>query len=300
MVPHHRGRAPSKQPGEGREGLSQRVPLLQLRPAGPASGRELSRRRFCGVQGRRFGDPHAQTDTGGSLPSYPDPTRLTVANFVKTCGTAVLALARLGGGDGGPAGSPCVDSARRCWRQRRADGWMCSDRGCHQFFIPENRHMGLAIAPHPLRRSPDLSSAVDPVTIGPTSLRPGQHAAKIATFDSAAARAHQRHDVRPRLRGEVGTALLTQMLYGVQRFGHFRGRGVGKWRVSHPASGLSGAGSTVNLADQLLTSDEPSIRLQIRLGVEGPTEAQVTDLKEQVRRSSRVAALGAQCTRRNR
>jgi hypothetical protein len=47
----------------------------------------------------------------------------------------------------------------------------------------------------------------------------------------------------------------------------------------------------VNFVDQLLASDEPSIRLQIRLWVEGATEAQVTDLREQVRRSSRVAAL---------
>jgi hypothetical protein len=47
----------------------------------------------------------------------------------------------------------------------------------------------------------------------------------------------------------------------------------------------------VNFVDQLLTSDEPSIRLQIRLGVEGATGAQLTDLREQVRRSPRVAAL---------
>jgi hypothetical protein len=41
----------------------------------------------------------------------------------------------------------------------------------------------------------------------------------------------------------------------------------------------------------LLASDEPSIRLQVRLGVEAPNEAEVTKLREQVRRSSRVATL---------
>jgi hypothetical protein len=47
----------------------------------------------------------------------------------------------------------------------------------------------------------------------------------------------------------------------------------------------------VNLVNQLLASDEPSIRLQIRLAVDGATEARVTDLREQVRRSPRVAAM---------
>lgn len=47
----------------------------------------------------------------------------------------------------------------------------------------------------------------------------------------------------------------------------------------------------MNFVNQLHASDEPSIRLQIRLGVEGATEAEVTDLREQVRRSPRVAAL---------
>lgn len=40
--PDHRCGAPRKQSGEAREGLSQRVPLRQLRPTGPASGRDLS------------------------------------------------------------------------------------------------------------------------------------------------------------------------------------------------------------------------------------------------------------------
>ena len=47
----------------------------------------------------------------------------------------------------------------------------------------------------------------------------------------------------------------------------------------------------MNFVDQLLASKEPSIHLQLRLGVEGATEAQVTDLREQVRRSARAAAL---------
>jgi hypothetical protein len=45
----------------------------------------------------------------------------------------------------------------------------------------------------------------------------------------------------------------------------------------------------VNLVDRLLASKEPSIRLQLRL--EGPTDAEVTDLREQVRKSARVATL---------
>jgi hypothetical protein len=47
----------------------------------------------------------------------------------------------------------------------------------------------------------------------------------------------------------------------------------------------------VSLLDRLLESDEPSIRLQIRLGVEQADEAEVTDLRDHVRRSPRVAAL---------
>jgi hypothetical protein len=47
----------------------------------------------------------------------------------------------------------------------------------------------------------------------------------------------------------------------------------------------------VSLVDRLLASDEPSVRLQVRLGVQQADEAQVTDLREQVRRSARVAAL---------
>jgi hypothetical protein len=47
----------------------------------------------------------------------------------------------------------------------------------------------------------------------------------------------------------------------------------------------------VNLVDRLLGSDEPSIRLQVRLGVDRATEAHVTDTREQVRRSPRVATL---------
>jgi hypothetical protein len=47
----------------------------------------------------------------------------------------------------------------------------------------------------------------------------------------------------------------------------------------------------VDLVDRLLRSDEPSIRLQVRQGVQGATEADVVDLREQVRRSSRVATL---------
>jgi hypothetical protein len=47
----------------------------------------------------------------------------------------------------------------------------------------------------------------------------------------------------------------------------------------------------VDLVDRLLRSDEPSIRLQVRHRVQGAAEAEVADLREQVRRSSRVATL---------
>jgi hypothetical protein len=47
----------------------------------------------------------------------------------------------------------------------------------------------------------------------------------------------------------------------------------------------------VDLVDRLLRSDEPSIRLQVRQGVQGATEAEVAHMREQVRRSSRVATL---------
>jgi hypothetical protein len=47
----------------------------------------------------------------------------------------------------------------------------------------------------------------------------------------------------------------------------------------------------VNLVDRLLGSDEPSICMQVHLGVDGAAEAQVTNLREQVRRSPRVATL---------
>jgi hypothetical protein len=47
----------------------------------------------------------------------------------------------------------------------------------------------------------------------------------------------------------------------------------------------------VDLVDRLLGSDEPSIRLQVRRGVLGASEAEVDDLREKVRRSSRVATL---------
>jgi hypothetical protein len=45
------------------------------------------------------------------------------------------------------------------------------------------------------------------------------------------------------------------------------------------------------LIDQLLQSDEPSIRLQIRLGVQDADEAGENDLRQQVRSSARVATL---------
>jgi hypothetical protein len=47
----------------------------------------------------------------------------------------------------------------------------------------------------------------------------------------------------------------------------------------------------MSLLDRLLTSDEPSIRLWLRRGLDGATEAQVTDVREQVRTSPRVATL---------
>ena len=47
----------------------------------------------------------------------------------------------------------------------------------------------------------------------------------------------------------------------------------------------------MDLVDRLLRSDEPSIRLQVRRGVLGASEAELADLREKVRRSSRVATL---------
>jgi hypothetical protein len=47
----------------------------------------------------------------------------------------------------------------------------------------------------------------------------------------------------------------------------------------------------VSLVDRLLASEEPSICLQVRLGVAGAAEAEVTHLREQVRRSARVTTL---------
>ena len=45
------------------------------------------------------------------------------------------------------------------------------------------------------------------------------------------------------------------------------------------------------LLDQLLQSDEPSIRLQIRVGVQGADGAEANDLRQQIRGSARVATL---------
>lgn len=45
------------------------------------------------------------------------------------------------------------------------------------------------------------------------------------------------------------------------------------------------------LLDQLLQSDEPSIRLQIRVGVHGAGGVEVDDLRQQIRSSARVATL---------
>jgi hypothetical protein len=45
------------------------------------------------------------------------------------------------------------------------------------------------------------------------------------------------------------------------------------------------------LVDQLLESDEPSIRLQVRLGIQDVDEAEVEELQQQVRTSPRVADL---------
>jgi hypothetical protein len=47
----------------------------------------------------------------------------------------------------------------------------------------------------------------------------------------------------------------------------------------------------VNLPDRLLESDEPSIRLQVRLGIDNGSETEVTDMREQARQSPRVATL---------
>jgi hypothetical protein len=47
----------------------------------------------------------------------------------------------------------------------------------------------------------------------------------------------------------------------------------------------------VSLLGRLLGSPEPSIRLEIRLGVEEAKDAEVTELREQVCGSARVAAL---------
>jgi hypothetical protein len=47
----------------------------------------------------------------------------------------------------------------------------------------------------------------------------------------------------------------------------------------------------VNLLDRLLESEEPSIRLQVRLGMDNASETEVTDMREQVRQSPRVATL---------
>ena len=48
---------------------------------------------------------------------------------------------------------------------------------------------------------------------------------------------------------------------------------------------------TGNLIADLLESKEPSIRLQVRLGVQDAVESDISDMREQVRRSSRVATL---------
>src|SRR5215216_6128136 len=47
----------------------------------------------------------------------------------------------------------------------------------------------------------------------------------------------------------------------------------------------------MSLLDRLLQSDEPSIRLQIRAGVQRAREADVTKLRAQIRDSPRVATL---------
>jgi hypothetical protein len=46
-----------------------------------------------------------------------------------------------------------------------------------------------------------------------------------------------------------------------------------------------------SLTEQLLTSDEPSIQLQVRMHVHKADDEEVNDLREQVRRSARVATL---------
>lgn len=48
---------------------------------------------------------------------------------------------------------------------------------------------------------------------------------------------------------------------------------------------------TGNLVAHLLESEEPSIRLQVRLGVQDAEEGDVGDLREEIRGSSRVATL---------
>jgi hypothetical protein len=47
----------------------------------------------------------------------------------------------------------------------------------------------------------------------------------------------------------------------------------------------------MGLVDRLLHSDEPSIRLWLRLGLDGAAQAQMAELREQVRISPRVVTL---------
>jgi hypothetical protein len=47
----------------------------------------------------------------------------------------------------------------------------------------------------------------------------------------------------------------------------------------------------MNLLDRLLESEEPSIRLQVRLGMDNASDTEVTDMREQVRQSPRVATV---------
>ena len=102
--PHHRGRAPGKQSGEAREGLSQRVPLRQLRPTGPASGggRQL---RWSLLRTRT-----ASLRSGCPSPRRRQPPVVSRSNAAdrsrrvsKPAGPSVLASAIFRGGDGGPA-----------------------------------------------------------------------------------------------------------------------------------------------------------------------------------------------------
>jgi hypothetical protein len=69
-------------------------------------------------------------------------------------------------------------------------------------------------------------------------------------------------------------------------------RALPDWQCAHARSrrGLEDGGP-VDLLERLLRSDEPSIRLQVRQGVQGAAEAEVAHMREQVRRSSRVATL---------